>query len=322
MVPTSTGKNTAASAAYPPDLADAICRAYIEVKEKEDFALKHTWDRFEPRRSYYVDVNRTESQWTPLFDLVQEQLARKVQASMFLDPSTELYRKIQELVPWQIANVQLAHLPKAKRVRPGLTDCHRASILLLNDGSLTIETEYLPDAQAPRERFVTPVRWAIFVIGHAPGEPQQPSPAAPQPRQHFDEAIEDNVITDDHATLALQDEGLVRQDFSGERWFVGPPLTAAQKKIAPALVKMHRNLGHPRQPDFTRALAQQDRLEDEVLALSRRLRCATCERTRLAMDFVYLHDSKGDKHNFLHILDPAGGFNVFALVNSREPQDT
>ena len=330
------GRDTAASAAYTPDLADAICLAYIEVKEQEDFGCKHVWEPFEPRRSYFVDVDRAEDNWRPLFELVKEQLARKVQQSMFLDPSTELYRKIQALTPWQITNVQLAYLPKAKRVRPGMTNCHRASILMMNDDSITIETEYLPDAQAPRERFIQPVRWGIFVLGHAPGEPKEPSPAAQPPRQPFEEG----PLAEDPMLPALQQEGLVRQDFSGECWFVGPPLSSNQKKLAPSLVRMHRNLGHPRKEDFVRALAQQDRLDPEVLVLARRLRCATCERTKrplpprptslkstpafntkLSLDFVYLHDKDDTKFNYLHILDPAGGFNVFALVKSREPLD-
>ena len=330
------GRNTSASAAYPAGLADAICRALIEVKETEDYGTKHVWDEYQPRKAHFVDVIREEDKWLPIFELVQEQLARKVQSSVFVDPHTELYRKVQELVPWQIANVQVAHLPKAKRVRPGLEKCHRASILQLNDDQITIETEYLPDAQAPRERFVTPVRHAIFVLGYAPGEPQAPSPAAPQPVQPFREHSEE--IVGDLYSEALQHEGLVRQDFAGECWFVGPPLTAQQKKLAPSLVRMHRNLGHPRNPDFTRALAQQDRLDPEVLALSRRLRCATCERTRrplpprptslkstpsfntkLAADLVFMHDQEGGKFHYLHIVDPAGGFNVFALLKTREP---
>ena len=77
---------------------------------------------------------------------------------------SELYGKICSLIPWQIMNIQIAHLPKAKRVRPGLEDCHRASILLLNDNTITIETEYLKTAQEKRERFVTPVRVAIFAL--------------------------------------------------------------------------------------------------------------------------------------------------------------
>ena len=61
------GSNTAASAAYPPDLADAICRAYLELKEEEDFGLKHVWEAFSPRLSYYVDAKRSEELWRPLF---------------------------------------------------------------------------------------------------------------------------------------------------------------------------------------------------------------------------------------------------------------
>ena len=82
------GSNTALSAAYPPDLADAICRAYLEIKEEEDFGLKHTWDTYEPRSSYFVDVDRTEDKWMPLFDLVQEQLARKAQSCFWTLPPT------------------------------------------------------------------------------------------------------------------------------------------------------------------------------------------------------------------------------------------
>ena len=331
------GRNTSTSAAYPAGLADAICKALIEVKELEDYGQKHDWDPYTPRKAHYVDIIREEDQWLPILELAKEQLARKVQPSVFVDPHTELYRKVQELVPWQIANIQVSHLPKAKRVRPGLERCHRASILQLNDDHLVIETEYLPEAQAPRERFVTPVRYAIFVLGYAPGDPQDPSPAAAQPIQPYMEEQPHEVVSDPYAE-ALQQEGLVRQDFAGECWFVGPPLTAQQKKLAPSLVRMHRNLGHPRQPDFTRALAQQDRLDPEVLALSRRLRCATCERTRrplpprptslrstpafntkLALDLVYLHDSEGGKFQYLHIVDPAGGFNVFTLLRTREP---
>ena len=41
---------------------------------------------------------------------------------------------------------------------------------------------------------------------------------------------------------------------------------------------------------------------------------------RVCLDFVYLHDIEGTKHSFLHILDPAGGFNVFTWVPSRDPE--
>lgn len=40
----------------------------------------------------------------------------------------------------------------------------------------------------------------------------------------------------------------------------------------------------------------------------------------MCLDFVFVHDAEGTKHTFLHILDPAGGFNVFTLVPSRNPE--
>ena len=246
-----------------------------------------------------------------------EILARKVQKDIFLDPSTELYKQISTLVPWQIANIQISHLPKAKRIRPGLEKCHRCSVLLQNDEAVLIETEHLPDAQAPRERFITPVRYGIFVLGYAPGDPQAPSPAQPLPLQP---APDPGDVVVDHLQEGMEDQRLVRQDFgAGECWFQGPPLRAEQKKLAPSVVRLHRNLGHPRTEDFVRALVQHGRMDPECINLAKRLKCATCERTRcfndkVCMDFVFLHDIK---HTYLHILDPAGGYNLFAWSPSR-----
>ena len=62
-------------------------------------------------------------------------------------------RQDQGLGSWKIHAVQVASLPKAKRVRAGLEHCHRASVLLLNDDSVVIESELIKESQAPRERF-------------------------------------------------------------------------------------------------------------------------------------------------------------------------
>ena len=144
-----------------------------------------------------------------------------MQGNIFLDPGTDLYKKVLELVPWQISCVQIAHLPKAKRVRPGLEQCHRCSVLLQNDDHILIETEHLPSAQAPRERFVAPVKVAIFILGYAPGEPQGPSPVAPPPRQVVPEAEVVQDPMEQPLAEAFAEQGLVRQDFAkGECWFM------------------------------------------------------------------------------------------------------
>ena len=127
----------------------------------------------------------------------------------------------------------------------------------------------------------------------------------------------------------------MRQDFAGEIWFVGPPFRPKKKILAKSLARLHRNLGHPRQEDFTRALSMNPKMEAEAVTLSRRMKCATCERTRRPLpprptslkmigpfnsDFVHVHDAAGDGHLFLHILEPNASYNVFYPVKSRKPE--
>ena len=328
------GSNAAASACYPPLLADAICRAYWRIVVEEDFGTMTLNEKDDTNTAWFADADKSEDKWRPLFDDAMEVLGRKTQASIFLAPDSELYAKIARLVPWQIMNIQIAHLPKAKRVRPGLEDCHRCSALLLNDDSIVLETEFLKTAQAPRERFVQPVRLAIFVLGYAPGDPADPAPQQEPPRQPV--PVEPH---DDGALLEPKESPvLTKQTYADEQWFIGPPLTNKQKKLAPMLVKVHKNLGHPAQPDLTRALIQDGKVEPDAIELSRRLRCGTCERSKrpgiprpssfkvigafnskLCIDFVYVTDANQDNHAFLHLLEPNGSFNVFWPCDTREP---
>ena len=140
-------------------------------------------------------------------------------------------------------------------------------------------------------------------------------------------------------TVDLESPILTKQSVGGdEQWFIGPPLNNKQKKLAPILAKLHKNLGHPSQADLTRALIQDGTVEPDAIELSRRLRCATCERTKkpgiprptsfkvigsfnskLCLDFVYAPDANKDNFAFLHILEPNGSFNVFWPCPTREP---
>ncbi|CAE7230751.1 RE1, partial [Symbiodinium sp. CCMP2456] len=320
---------------------DALCRAYWDLFVADSFGTTLDYDielraGTGHRKVYFVRANEDEDKWKPVLEQALEILGRKVQHNIFLDPETDLYKKIVELVPWEIHNVQIAYLPKAKRVRPGLERDHRLSVIMHNDDTITIEQEELPNVQAPRERFVLPARVGVFVLGRAPGEPGAAVPAA----QHGVQRLppQPGETAEDPELEIMQEIGLVRDDYSDEVWFVGPPLTAEQKKLAPFVVKAHRNLGHPRAEDLTRALAQNAKVQPEAVTLSRRLRCATCERTkrplpprpasfkvlgsfndRVCLDLVHLRDAKNQPHWFLHVLEPNGSFNVFYPINSREP---
>ena len=134
------------------------------------------------------------------------------------------------------------------------------------------------------------------------------------------------------------DHSLIKQTYAKEQWVEGPPLTEKQKKFAPLVAKNNKNLGHPTQPDFTRALVQNGSVETEAIELSRRLKFAVCQRTRrpkvprptsfrvigafnskLCMDFVHVADAENTMHQFLHILEPNWSFNVFYPCTSRDP---
>ena len=64
----------------------------------------------------------------------------------------------------------MAYQPKAKRVRAEFgNDIHRCSAVLLENDTVVIETEFMNDCVAPRERFVYLAKVAIFIMGIAPG---------------------------------------------------------------------------------------------------------------------------------------------------------
>ena len=73
------GQNTALSAQYPPKLADVICKTYLDVVSEEDFGVHYSWEPFERRGAYFIDVIKEEDKWRPLLQQAAEILARKVQ---------------------------------------------------------------------------------------------------------------------------------------------------------------------------------------------------------------------------------------------------
>ena len=86
----------------------------------------------------------------------------------------------------------------------------------------------------------------------APADDAQSARAAPEQRQPVpEEHLEDEAAAD----LDAPGEQPRREAHArGEIWFSGPPLRPEGKKVAPMVVRMHQNLGHPSQPDFTRFL--------------------------------------------------------------------
>ena len=89
-----------------------ICKTYLDVGSEEDFGVHYSWEPFERRGAYFIDVIKEEDKWRPLLQQAAEILARKVQKDIFLDPSTELYKA--DLYTGSMADCQHPDLPSAK----------------------------------------------------------------------------------------------------------------------------------------------------------------------------------------------------------------
>ena len=120
---------------------------------------------------------------------------------------------------------------------------------------------------------------AFFVLGYAPGDPQAPSPAQPLPLQP---APDPGDVVVDHPSRrygrsTLGPTGLWSWKNVG---FKDLHYVLNRRNWLQSVVRLHRNLGHPRTEDFVRALVQHGRMDPECINLAKRLKCATCERTR------------------------------------------
>ena len=220
--------NAKASGAYTVELADAILAALVDIIAEEDFGSS-CLQRVPPREVHYVKPVDEEAAWKPVLDGATELLSRTSSSARFLSEGSELYQLVQKLLPWRLLNVQTAYLPKAKRARSELgSDLHRCTAISYTDGTFTVESEYLPESQAPRERFVKPVRLAVFVLGKAPTDDTQSSEADAQPARArpsssdvFDQSVDDET----------GDTARRREDFArGEIWFSGPSLRPEEKR--------------------------------------------------------------------------------------------
>ena len=329
------GANSQRSGHYTEELADAILEALCDIIAEEDFGSScHRPDM--PKDVFYVKPVGSEEAWQPVMNGAMELLSRTGSSARFLTEGSELDSLVKKLVPWEVSSIQVAYLPKAKRTRPELGhDLHRCTAILYTDNTFVVESEYLPECQAPRERFVKPVKLAVFVVGKAPSDDTPESAEAQPDRRSKVNDVKAEVSHDEAGAGATQN----KEDFgNGEIWFAGPNLKPEEKKVAPTVARMHANLGHPRTADFARflntAMASQVSID-----LARRLRCAACLRTRapaqarparipkfgsfnsrVGLDFFYVKDAEGNTHQLLSIIEYTGLLHVVYPCESRDSE--
>ncbi|CAE7025469.1 GIP, partial [Symbiodinium sp. CCMP2456] len=106
--------------------------------------------------------------------------------------------------------------------------------------------------------------------------------------------------------------------------------------VAASLRRLHQNLGHPSVADFVRHLRLAG-ASREVLKAARNLECQVCQRTRrpaiakpakvascfrfnemIGTDLFYIHDSEGQRHQLLSIVDFSSAYHVVVPVARKD----
>ena len=120
----------------------------------------------------------------------------------------------------------------------------------------------------------------------------------------------------------------------GARAIRFPPSTPTT--IATSLRRLHQNLGHPSTADFVRHLRLAG-ASREVLKAARALECQVCQRTKrpaaakpakiapcfrfnemVGTDLFYVHDSEGQRHQLLSIVDFSSAYHVVVPVARKD----
>ncbi|CAE7551345.1 GIP, partial [Symbiodinium necroappetens] len=98
-------------------------------------------------------------------------------------------------------------------------------------------------------------------------------------------------------------------------------------RIASSLRRLHQNLGHPSTIDFSRHLRLAG-ASREVLKAAKALECEVCKRAKVApclrfnqiigVDLFYVHDTNGDRHQLLSMVDFSSSYHVVVPVARKD----
>ena len=341
------GQNTNLSGGYPDDLCRAILEAlrsiahtrdpyrFTETRPLHPFAwnvkiCENTWvppgAHVNSHDVFYLDVNKDVSVWEPLLIEAGKILqSRPGLPAVDLVEGDSLWTRISTLVPWEVTRVQLAKLPKTRRLPTGLMATHRCAVLIDNEGEIFIESEHL-GAALPRGKlayqYPRPIRHALFIFGYAPED----SPAVRQETTENDDRVE--------GIGPASKSGL---KYSSDIWFEGLNKYNAPADVRSIVARLHLNYGHPSKEDLLRFCAVQG-ASATTLAVVSALRCNACARNvstsnvrhtrlpkvgqfndRVSLDIVHVKDVVGLDHLVLGAIDRATWLDIHMRCESRDP---
>ena len=354
------GQNTESSQIYTPRLAHSILQAVCELAKQRDtfrfvavaeqdnhrfhWALEASHDEWQPtvpceeaHDVFYLDVSMNLETWAQILSAAESLTAgRASPAPLVLDKGITLYDQIQDMVPWQLSLVQVVRLPKARRMPPILAT-HRGAALLTNDGEVFVESEAMRDVAYPCQKYVKPVRIAVYFYGYAP----QAKDERPEAKQEVKAEQEAADKLDPEPGAPLHPDARVRDEsvLAGIRF---PNLSAdlCPPDVSRIVARIHVNLGHPIKRELLQYCAAQG-ASAAVMAAINHLECDACNRRRaparpppstlaivgqfndtLYLDIVHRPDAVGVTRIFLGTIDDMSHLHVVRRLVSRDAHDT
>lgn len=244
------GQNVTNSQEYPDEMVKAILRG---LKRE---ARARNCLRFERIHSvFYAQPSDDQDAWREVLDLVKKTFGSSTTRSTNLKKGTDLYNKIERLLPWEINRIQIASRPLLRRVPMDIGYTHRGAAVLYNDESIELESEDLATIEFPKQKFPKPVVAAIFFFGYADDD---------QPKKEKDDK-------------QFGPEGLVpglRTDITF------PGLSEAiPAEVRASIARLHINAGHPSKQELTRLLNSHGAISSQTLSCVEHLVCGSCQRT-------------------------------------------
>ncbi|CAE7509174.1 RE1 [Symbiodinium sp. CCMP2456] len=215
-----------------------------------------------------------------------------------------------------------AWTPQSIRFPQDIPFTHRGAALRLNSGELVLESEDMAQVTYPKQRYVKPVRVALFFFGVPLEETQNTA-----------EPVEEQTTG--------QTSARPLHGFQTELWYEDAPKEVDQQ-LRYSLARLHVNMGHAPKAELIRMLAASGNLSRKVLMGLDCLRCGSCIRMQkpkppptssvapaftgyfgevLQADLVYIRLITGTAVPVLGMCCEATNYRCGKALPSRSPSD-
>ena len=129
------GQRVTDSQEYPDEMVRSLLRGLRREARARNCA------RFERVHSvFYAQPSDDQDAWREVLELVKRTFGSTTTRSTNLKTGTDLYKKIERLLPWELHRIQIASRPLLRRVPMDIGFTHRGAAVLYNDETIELES--------------------------------------------------------------------------------------------------------------------------------------------------------------------------------------